>query len=107
MTRLPILTLAVLSIAACNKQGGERQQAAGEILEGSVSDAMIQTEQLRSEGPYAAPKAAKEDKGGKAGVKPAVGASAQSDATESAAPDVPAPTPTPTASATPTPETSG
>ena len=103
MNRLPILALAVFSLAACNKQGGERRQATGEILEGSVSDAMIHTDELRSEGPYAAPQVEKGAKGGKADEKSGKKAAANTDdtaATESAAP---APEP----SSTPTPETAG
>ena len=69
--RIIAVLFAVLSLAACNKPGNERRQAAGEILEGSVSDAMIHTDQIRSEGPYAAPEAAKAEKGGKGPAKAA------------------------------------
>ena len=97
------LLCAVVTLAACNKPGGERKQAAGEILEGSVSDAMIHTDQLRSEGPYAAPKAAKAGKDAKSGGKRAAGDA--TDPAETAAAAVETSTPTP--QATPTPETSG
>ena len=86
--RIIAVLFAVLSLAACNKPGNERRQAAGEILEGSVSDAMIHTDQVRSEGPYAAPETAKAEKGGKGPAK--------------AAADAPEAAPTPEASASAT-----
>ena len=92
------LLFAVRSLAACNRQAGERRQAAGEILEGSVSDAMIHTDQVRSEGPYAEPKAAKGEKPEKKSTK---GTVETPDATVTAEPSVataaPAPQPTPSA----------
>jgi hypothetical protein len=95
--RIIAVLFAVLSLAACNKPGNERRQAAGEILEGSVSDAMIHTDQVRSEGPYAAPEAAKAEKGGKGPAKAAAHApeaaptpEASASATVTAAPE-PAP----------------
>lgn len=56
MKWLPILALAVLAAgctqeaAAPTEQGGE---AAGEVLGGSISDAMIPLEQLESQAPLA------------------------------------------------------
>lgn len=96
------LLCAVVTLAACNKPVGERKQAAGEILEGSVSDAMIHTDQLRSEGPYAAPKAAETGKGGKAAGKKAAAKRA-----DEASDETPAATPSATPQATPSPESSG
>lgn len=56
MTRAPILALVIL-VAGCGdqaaapaEQGGE---ASGEVLAGSVSDAMIPLDQLESEAPLA------------------------------------------------------
>lgn len=56
MKRSPVLALALL-VAACGdqaaapaEQGGE---ASGEVLAGSVSDAMIPLDQLKSEAPLA------------------------------------------------------
>lgn len=56
MKRFPVLALALL-VAACGdqaaapaEQGGE---ASGEVLAGSVSDAMIPLDQLKSEAPLA------------------------------------------------------
>jgi hypothetical protein len=61
MKRAPILAgpiLAVaLSLAACEDQAAapadQRAAAAGEVLEGSISDAMIPLEQLDSQAPLA------------------------------------------------------
>ena len=100
--RIIAVLFAVLSLAACNKPGNERRQAAGEILEGSVSDAMIHTDQVRSEGPYAAPEAAKAEKGGKAAGKKAAAKRA-----DEASDETPAATPSATPQATPSPESSG
>ena len=97
--RIIAVLFAVLSLAACDKPGNERRQAAGEILEGSVSDAMIHTDQVRSEGSYAAPKAAKGEKPEKKSTK---GTVETPDATVTAEPSVAtaAPAPEPTSSAT-------
>ena len=93
------LLFAVLSLAACNRQAGERRQAAGEILEGSVSDAMIHTDQVRSEGPYAAPKAAKGDKPDRKGVKGSPSAPEAAPTPEASASASVSATPEPTPSA--------
>lgn len=56
MTRTLLLSLCLLA-AACNDQAAAPAQeggaAAGEVLEGSISDAMIPLEQLASEAPLA------------------------------------------------------
>jgi hypothetical protein len=51
-------TLALAALAGCDKGKEERAQAAGEILEGTASDAMLKTDQIRSEAPLA-PRATK------------------------------------------------
>ena len=61
-----ILALAVLAVTGCNRKPAEGGQAAGDVLEGTVSDAMIATEQTRSEPPLA-PRSGPVD--GKAGKK--------------------------------------
>jgi hypothetical protein len=49
--------LGFAALAGCDRGKDERAQAAGEILEGTVSDAMIRTDQIRSEAPLAPRKA--------------------------------------------------
>ena len=49
--------LALAALSGCDRGKDERTQAAGEILEGTVSDAMIKTDQIRSEAPLAPRKA--------------------------------------------------
>ena len=56
--RLLAATLVCAGLSGCDKGKEERAQAAGEILEGTASDAMLQTDQIRSEAPLA-PRAVK------------------------------------------------
>ena len=56
--RLFAAALVLASLGGCDKGKEERAQAAGEILEGTASDAMLKTDQIRSEAPLA-PRAAK------------------------------------------------
>ena len=55
MPRLVPLALAALSLAGCGSGGSDTggQPASSKVLEGSVSDAMIPYEKLRSEAPPA------------------------------------------------------
>jgi hypothetical protein len=69
---LLVATLGLATLAGCDRGKEERAQAAGEILEGTVSDAMIQTDQIRSEAPLAPRKA-----GNGGAAKPARGDPAQ------------------------------
>jgi len=68
MIRVLLIAAAGLALSACNQKKEERAGAAGEVLEGTVSDAMIATDQIRSEAPLA-PRASSSsgDKGKKAG----------------------------------------
>ena len=50
--------LVLAALSGCDKGKEERAQAAGEILEGTASDAMLRTDLIRSEAPLA-PRAAK------------------------------------------------
>ncbi len=57
-SRLAIATIAVTLLAAC---GGEApsedsRAATGEVLEGTISDAMLPLDQVRSQPPLAAPR---------------------------------------------------
>ena len=75
--------LACLVVAGCGRKAEERSKAAGEVLEGTISDAMIATDRVRSEPPIAPRKAEAPDaRGDKAKAKPAEG-------------EVPAASPTP------------
>ena len=60
-------TLACLIVGGCDKKPDEGNKATGEVLEGTITDAMIATDEVRSEPPLA-PHAAKatDGKGAKA-----------------------------------------
>lgn len=95
--RFAALLLAPLALAAC--QGGDKpaqkNTAAGEILEGSVSDAMLPLDTVRSQPPLAPPPTAS----GKPTAKGSAAAD-ESDATaESSAAASPPPAPTSAAAA--------
>ena len=68
------LALACLILAGCERKAAEGTRAAGEVLEGTISDAMIATDSIRSEPPLA-PRTAKTSgaTGDKAKAKAAVG----------------------------------
>ena len=96
MIARPLLAAVLLvALAACDQKGEERAGAAGEILEGSVSDAMIPVDQLRTEPPLAPRKAGGAGKGGerKAGAaKPGDDAPDTTPTPETTAPPLSAPT---------------
>lgn len=78
MIRLSIVVLALV-LGGCGSGGktDERDAAAGKILPGSASDAMLQTDRLQSEAPLAAPKVSEEgedEAGDKSAVKSAAAA---------------------------------
>jgi hypothetical protein len=54
---LLVATLGLITLSGCDQGKDERAQAAGEILEGTASDAMLETDQIRSEAPLAPRKA--------------------------------------------------
>ncbi|MDP3675030.1 MAG: hypothetical protein Q8R44_08030 [Novosphingobium sp.] len=88
--------LAGLIVAGCDRKPDERSKAAGEVLEGTISDAMIAPDRVRSEPPIAPRKAGPSDaKGEKA--KPR-----SSDEVEPG--ESPAPESSPAAQASPSPE---
>jgi hypothetical protein len=103
--RLLAATLVLAGLGGCDKGKEERAQAAGEILEGTASDAMLKTDLIRSEAPLA-PRAAKgkADAPGKARDTrgPTAGAS---EATPTAADAPVAAEPSPAPPAIETPET--
>ena len=92
--------LVCLVVAGCDRKAEERSKAAGEVLEGTISDAMIAPDRVRTEPPIAPRKAqSPADKGGKAKVI----------AGDDSAPDqssAPESTPMPEASPTPKPPAS-
>ena len=64
MKYLPLTILPCLLLAACGGGGDEPQDgggdgrtATGEVLEGSISDAMIPLDQVKSQAPLAKPEA--------------------------------------------------
>ena len=102
LRRIAMLAV-VLALAACgDAKTDERDPAAGKILPGSISDAMLQTDRLQSEAPLVAPKIADGDeKAGAPGVKPAAAAD-EADASEAPEAEPAAPV-APAAVAAPTP----
>ena len=46
-------TLACLIVGGCDNKAAEGNKATGEVLEGTISDAMIATDEVRSEPPLA------------------------------------------------------
>ena len=96
---LATAALACLVLDGCGKQAAEGTRATGEVLEGTISDAMIATDQSRSKPPLA-PRTAKlaGDKGAKAKGKPgdeAVAETAPVADTGAAADPAPNPKPSP------------
>lgn len=87
-----VVIVALLALAACHKTD-ESRSATGQVLQGTVSDAMIPLDQLTSEAPLAPPA----EQQGKAGAKP-VGGKAGQEAT-------PTPAEAPSGIAAPVPET--
>ena len=59
MKRLTLIVLPSLLLAGCGDDqpqgGGDGRNASGEVLEGSISDAMIPLDQLKSQAPPAKP----------------------------------------------------
>lgn len=88
---LPALALA---LAGCGKEADKTQgggTAAGEILPGSVSDAMVPVDQLKSQTPLAPKTEAADKKAAKPGEKPkAAPVKTPAEAAAPAAPDEPA-----------------
>ena len=70
------LALACSILAGCDRQAAEGTKATGEVLEGTVSDAMIATEQIRSEPPLA-PHIVEAKDAGDDGAKPKATSSAK------------------------------
>jgi hypothetical protein len=58
-SRLIAVSTFALALAACNGDTAEEGQAAGQVLEGTISDQMLPVDQVRSEAPLADPTAAR------------------------------------------------
>ena len=58
-SRLIAVSTFALALAACNGDTAEEGQAAGQVLEGTISDEMLPVDQVRSEAPLADPTAAR------------------------------------------------
>lgn len=82
--------LCVLALGGCNKKPETQAQAGGEILEGSISDAMLPLDTATSQPPLA-PKTVTSDKGdGEAAASEADKAEAAPEAAAEPAPKAPA-----------------
>jgi len=74
---IAVATLAA-ALTACNGDTAEEGQAAGQVLEGTISDEMLPVDQVRSEAPLADPTAARRASTG--GAEDRAEAPAQEDA---------------------------
>ena len=74
---IAVATLAA-ALTACNGDTAAEGQAAGEVLEGTISDEMLPVDQVRSEAPLADPTAARRASTG--GAEDTAEAPAQEDA---------------------------
>jgi len=83
--RLPLALFSLALLAACNEEPADDGRAAsGEVLEGTISDAMLPVDRVRSEPPLEDPEAfaeAQEEAADAAEV------AERADGTEAAAPD--------------------
>jgi hypothetical protein len=86
-------------LAACGKQApaNDSRSASGEVLEGTVSDAMLPLDTVKSEPPFEDPKAAHAVQEGAATASGAGADAAEGDAIEGEATEAPAAEPTPEA----------
>ena len=99
--RSTILLAALSVLAACHGSSpkGDRRSASGEVLQGSVSDAMLPLDKLKSQGPTQAPSQ------GKGAAKGAPDETSAATEATSETPDTPAgdTTPIPQAASSATP----
>jgi len=101
LVRSTILIAAVALLAACHGSSPKNDQrsASGQVLQGTISDAMLPVDKLKSQGPTLAPTA------GKGAAKGAAEATSSAEDATSEASDTPegdaTPTPAPSASSSP------
>jgi hypothetical protein len=96
----PLALLPLALLAACDREPAEEGAATGEVLEGTVSDAMLPLDRVRSEPPLEDPEAfaqvqEKAAAAGGAAAVPASEAGAADDAETADAEDPPAAEPPP------------
>jgi hypothetical protein len=96
--RLLIALSPLVLLAACGKEApaDDSRSASGEVLEGTVSDAMLPLDTVKSEPPFEDPKAAREVQEAAADGAPAAEA-AEGEAPVGESTEAPAPEPTPQA----------
>ncbi len=96
----PVCAAAVpllLLLAACGSDGAPGEdagEAAGEVMEGTISDAMLPLDQTRSQAPLAEPEPGEVGEGGgvtESGTPPSAAASEAPETEEPAEPDAQAP----------------
>lgn len=92
----PVCAVTLLLLAACGSDSSPGQgagEAAGEVMEGTISDAMLPIDQTRSQPPLAEPAAGEGDERGNAaetGTPPSAEASEDPETQEPAEADAPA-----------------
>ena len=100
--RSTILIAAMALLAACHESSPKNDQrsASGQVLQGTISDAMLPVDKLKSQGPTLAPTAGK---GAATGATAAASSAdeATSDASSDASADETTPAPAPSPSAAP------
>lgn len=104
--RCACLIALPLALAACGEkeQPADKAEAAGEILPGTISDAMLPLDSVRSQPPLVPPKSTAKADAAKDAEDGEMEAEASGDDTTAAgAPETPAATPAPDAGATATP----
>ena len=86
--RLIVTLLPIALLAACTEEPVDEGQATGEVLEGTVSDAMLPLDRVRSEAPLEDPEAFAEAQE-KAAAEPggAAAPSSEAEAADDAEPD--------------------
>ena len=94
--------LGLIALNGCDRGKDESTQAAGEILEGTASDAMLQTDLIRAEAPLA-PRKAGTGEAGKAPAErgPRTAGAPAGETPAPVAPETPEPTATPAATPPP------
>lgn len=106
VTRLLALLLPLALLAGCHKSAqNDQRSASGEVLQGTVSDAMLPLDKLKSEPPLLAPSNAgttpegvKDKQSGAAGAADVTTSESSAEPAEAA---TAAPTPAPSATSTP------
>ena len=98
-TRLLLALAPLVLLAACGKKApaNDSRSASGEVLEGTVSDAMLPLDTVKSEPPFEDPVAARKVQEGAADGAQAAAGAAEGDVPEGEPTEAPAAEPTPEA----------